>query len=90
MTKASTHSLSNSWKHTAGFLVKSCGKCCGSTVLYPSSHCILSYSEVCARVGSVNSQQFAGCVGHRQGCVLSRSFSYSTSAVGTYLLSRAA
>ena len=85
--------LSNARKHTTGFFVKSFGECCRSTVLtatcyWPSSYCIPT--QKCVRVGRVKSRPFAGCVGLRQGCVLSRSFSYSTSAVGTYLLSRAA
>ena len=45
MLKTSTHVLSTSRKHMTGFLMKSSGKCCGSTVLtaacyWLSSHCI--------------------------------------------------
>ena len=45
MPKTSTYALSTSRKHTTGFLVKSFGEWCGSTVLtaasyLPSSHCI--------------------------------------------------
>jgi len=93
MLKTSIHVLSNSRKHTTGFFAKSFGECCRSTVLtatcyWPSSHCIPT--QKCDRVGRVKSRPFAGCVGLRQGCVLSRSFSYTTLAVGIYLLSRAA
>jgi len=45
MPKTFTHVFSTSRKHTNGFLVKSFGECCGSTVLmtacyWPSSHSI--------------------------------------------------
>jgi len=45
MQKTPTHALSIAMKHTTRFLVKSCGECCGGTVLtaacyWPSSHCI--------------------------------------------------
>ena len=93
MPKMSTLVLSNARKHTTGFFVKIFGECCRSTVLtatcyWPSSYCIPT--QKCVRVGRVKSRPFAGGVGLRQGCVLPRSFSYTTSAVGTYLLSRAA
>ena len=43
--KTSTHASSHSRKHTTGFLVKSFGECCKSTILtatcyWPTSHCI--------------------------------------------------
>jgi len=46
-----THVLSNLGKYMAGFLVKSFGKCCGSTVLtgascWPSSNCTLAQKIV--------------------------------------------
>jgi len=47
-----THVLLTSRKHTTGFLVKSFGECCRSTVLtaacylWPSSHCILAQKFV--------------------------------------------
>jgi len=45
---------------------------------------------LCVRVGRVKSRPLAGGVGLWQGCVLSRPFSYSTSAMGICSLSRAA
>jgi len=55
MPKTSTHVLSASRKHTTGFLVKSFGECCWSTVLtvasyWPSSHCIPAQKSVAASV----------------------------------------
>ena len=53
MPKTFTHVFSTSRKHTNGFLVKSFGECCGSTVLttafyWPSSHCIPAQKFVSA------------------------------------------
>jgi len=52
--KASTHVLSTSKKHTTRFLVKSFGRCCGSTVLTVALllavKSLYSCSEVCVRV----------------------------------------
>jgi len=48
MQKTSTHILFTSRKHTTGFLVKSFGRCCGSTVLAVKS--LYSWSEVCVRL----------------------------------------
>ena len=84
---------SNSRKHTTGFLVKSFGECCRSTVLtatcyWLTSHCIPT--QKCVHVRRVKSRPFVSGVRLRQGCVLSRSFSYSTSVVGIFLLSWAA
>ena len=53
--KKPSHALSTWRKHTTGFLVKSFGECCVSTVLTTAwyratNHCI-PCSEVCVRVG---------------------------------------
>jgi len=74
MLKTSSHALSTSRKHTTGFLVKSFGERCVSTVLtaacyWPSSHCIPA--QTCVRVWRAISRQFTVGVGVRQRCVLS-------------------
>jgi len=73
MPKTFTHVLSTSRQHTAEFLVKSFGKCCGSIVLTPDCYWPSRYScsEVCVRVGRIESRPFTVGVGFRQGCVLS-------------------
>jgi len=70
MPQTCTHVLSTSIKHTTGFLVKSSGQCCGSTVLtaacyWPSSHCIPAQKFVSV------SGEFTVGVGLRQRCVVS-------------------
>jgi len=54
--------LSTSRKHTTGFLEKSFGKCCGSTMLTASLlvaiNSLYSCSDVCVRVGGDKSQPF--------------------------------
>jgi len=76
MPKTSTYVLSTSRKHMTGFLMKSSGECCGSTVLtaacYWPSKSLYSCSEVCVYVGEVKSQQFTVGVGLRQWSVLSQ------------------
>ena len=73
-SKPKTHVLSTSRKHTARFLVKNCGECCGSTVLtvacYTDCQFIVFPLRNCVRINGVNSWSFTVFV-WRQGCVLS-------------------
>jgi len=76
MLKTSSHALSISWKHTTGFLVKSFGERCVSTVLTTACYWLSSHripaQKFHDRGGRVKSRQLAVSVGLRQGCALSQ------------------
>jgi len=68
--------LLTSREHTTGFLAKSFGECCGSTVLtaacyWPSSRCIPAQKFV-SMLAKLNHNRSPWAFWTRQGCMLSR------------------
>ena len=83
--KTSSRTLSTSRKHTTGFLVKSFGECCVSTVLtaacyWPSSNCI-SPRTFASVSGELNHDRSPLVLDSDKGVCCHRSFSYLTSVV---------
>ena len=78
MPKTSTYALSTPKKHTIGFLVKSFGECCGSTVLtaacyLPSSHCIPAQKFV-SMSGKLNHNHSPLVLHSTMGCAVKAPF----------------